>query len=152
MLQPEPTSATARNGKYDTSELLIQMTTRVGSGSSAPRPANSCAKVGMTFQRMTLTTSAAITMTATGYISRDSYVVDRIDHPRLPLAGQLARLLHVVREPLQNRVENTARLTRGHHVGEQRIEGFRVLAHRVGERQAGLDIGPRLQNGGREVL
>jgi len=49
-----------------TSELLIQMTTRVGSGRSAPRPAKRAANVGMTFQRMTATTMAAIAMTATG--------------------------------------------------------------------------------------
>jgi hypothetical protein len=42
------------------------MTTRVGIGSWAPSPANSWAKVGMTFQRMAPTTMAAITMTATG--------------------------------------------------------------------------------------
>ena len=46
--------------------LLAQMTTRVGSGSSAPRPANSSAKVGMTFQRMTATTRPAMVITATG--------------------------------------------------------------------------------------
>ena len=51
---------------YRTSESLIQMTIRVGSGSCAPRPANSAAKVGMTFHRMTPTTTAAITMTAIG--------------------------------------------------------------------------------------
>ena len=48
------------------SELLIQMTMRVGSGSWAPSPANSCAKVGMTFQRITNTTMAAIAITAIG--------------------------------------------------------------------------------------
>ena len=41
------------NGRKRMSVLLIQMTTRVGSGSSAPRPANMAANVGMTFQRMT---------------------------------------------------------------------------------------------------
>jgi hypothetical protein len=42
------------------------MTMRVGSGSSAPRPWNIAANVGMTFHRMTPTTTPAITMTATG--------------------------------------------------------------------------------------
>ena len=46
--------------------LLAAMTTRVGSGSWAPRPGNSWAKVGMTFQRIAPTTTAAMTMTATG--------------------------------------------------------------------------------------
>ena len=49
-----------------TSELLNAITMRVGSGSSAPRPANRLAKVGMTFHRMTPTTPAAMTMTAIG--------------------------------------------------------------------------------------
>jgi len=53
-------------GSALTNVLLAQMTTRVGSGSSAPRPANSSAKVGMTFHRMTATTSPAIVMTAAG--------------------------------------------------------------------------------------
>src|SRR5437588_6921987 len=39
------------------------------------------------------------------------------------------------RETLENRVENTARLTRRNHVGEERIERLRMLAHRVGERR-----------------
>jgi hypothetical protein len=42
------------------------MTTRVGSGRSAPRPANSDANVGMTFHKITPTTPPAITMTAIG--------------------------------------------------------------------------------------
>ncbi len=43
-----------------------QMTTRVGNGSSAPRPSKRAAKTGMTFQRMTATTMQAMQMTATG--------------------------------------------------------------------------------------
>ena len=42
------------------------MTMRVGSGSSAPRPSNMAAKVGMTFHRMTAMTMPAMVMTATG--------------------------------------------------------------------------------------
>ncbi len=44
------------------------MTKRVGRGSSAPRPANIAANVGMTFHRMTAITIPAMVMTATGYI------------------------------------------------------------------------------------
>ena len=55
-----------RNGKYRTRLSLIAMTTRVGSGRSAPRPENKAANVGMTFHRMTPTTPPAITMTAIG--------------------------------------------------------------------------------------
>ena len=54
------------NGKNRTRLLLSAMTMRVGSGSSAPRPENSDAKVGMTFHRMTPTTTPAMTMTAIG--------------------------------------------------------------------------------------
>ena len=46
--------------------LLRAITTRVGSGSSAPRPANSDAKVGMTFHKITPMTTQAMTMTAIG--------------------------------------------------------------------------------------
>ncbi len=57
---------TRMNGKYETRLLLRPMTTRVGSGRSAPRPENSDAKVGITFHKMTPTTTPAITMTAIG--------------------------------------------------------------------------------------
>ena len=39
---------------------------RVGNGSSAPRPANSDAKVGMTFHKITPITTQAMVMTAIG--------------------------------------------------------------------------------------
>ena len=54
------------NGMKVTSRLLSAMTMRVSSGSSAPRPANRLAKVGMTFHRITVTTAMAMTMIATG--------------------------------------------------------------------------------------
>ena len=54
------------NGMKRTRLLLSAMTMRVGSGSSAPRPANRVAKVGMTFHRITPITTAAMTMTAIG--------------------------------------------------------------------------------------
>ena len=40
------------NGMNRTSRLLAAMTIRVGSGSSAPSPANRLANVGMTFHRI----------------------------------------------------------------------------------------------------
>ena len=49
-----------------TSRLLMAMTMRVRNGSSAPRPANKLAKVGMTFHRMMVTTRPAIVTIATG--------------------------------------------------------------------------------------
>ena len=58
-------------GMNFTRKLLSQMTMSVGSGSSAPRPANSDANVGMTFQRMTATMTTAIVMTAVGYVIAD---------------------------------------------------------------------------------
>ena len=44
----------------------MAITTRVGSGNCAPRPANICANVGITFHRITPTTTAAMMITATG--------------------------------------------------------------------------------------
>ena len=58
-------------GMRRTIALLIQITIWVGSGNSAPRPAKSAANVGMTFHRITITTIAAIEMTAIGYVMAD---------------------------------------------------------------------------------
>ena len=55
-----------RKGSSRTSQFESAMTIRVGSGSSAPRPANIAAKVGMTFHRMTAMTMPAMPSTATG--------------------------------------------------------------------------------------
>ena len=57
---------TMMNGMKFTRKSLSAMTMRVGSGSWAPSPANKAAKVGMTFHKMTPTTTTAMTMTATG--------------------------------------------------------------------------------------
>ena len=65
---------TMMNGMKLTRKSLAAMTIRVGSGNSAPSPAKSAANVGMTFHRMTPTTTAAI--------DDDG---DRIDHRRLDL-------------------------------------------------------------------
>ena len=59
------------NSPYRTIPLLIAITIRVGSGSCAPMPLNIAAKVGMTFHRITVTTTAAMTMIATGYTIAD---------------------------------------------------------------------------------
>ena len=56
------------SGMKRTRKLLAAMTIRVASGRSAPRPANRVANVGMTFQRITPTTTEAITTTAIGYV------------------------------------------------------------------------------------
>ena len=77
---------------------------------------------------------------------------DRIDHRGLDLALQLDVLLDVGREALENRVEDAARLARGNHVGEQRVEGLRMLLHRVGERRAALDVAARREDDRGEVL
>ena len=55
-----------RKGSRRTNQLDIAITMRVGRGSSAPRPANIEAKVGMTFHRMTAITMPAMEMTAAG--------------------------------------------------------------------------------------
>ena len=82
---------TMMNGMKRTSRLLAAMTKRVGSGSSAPRPANRFAKVGMTFHRIDADDAGG-----------DDDDRDRIDHRRLDLALQLDGLLDVGRQPLEN--------------------------------------------------
>ena len=54
------------NGSRRTNHLLSEITNRVGSGSSAFRPANIEANVGMTFHRITEMTMPAMLITATG--------------------------------------------------------------------------------------
>ena len=114
---------------------------RVGSGSSAPRPENRAANVGMTFHKNDADDEHG-----------DHDDRDGIDHRGLHLALQLDGFLDVGGQPLQNRVENTARFARRDHVREQRVERPRVLLHRVRERCAGLDVGPRRQDRLGEVL
>ncbi len=82
----------------------------------------------------------------------DHHHRDRVDHRGLDLAGELDRLLDVGGQPLENRVEDAAGLAGRDHVREQRVERLRMLAHRVGQRRAALDVGPRLQDDGGEVL
>ena len=53
-------------GKKRPRKLLAPTTARVRKGSSPPRPANSWANTGITFQRMIVTTPAAMTMIETG--------------------------------------------------------------------------------------
>ena len=77
---------------------------------------------------------------------------DRIDHRRLDLPLQLDGLLDVDRQPLEDRVEDAARLAGGDHVRVERVEGLRVLLHRVGERGAGFDVLAHLQDHRREAL
>ena len=83
----------------------------------------------MTFHRMMKTTIAG---------DRDDG--DRVDQGGLDLALQLDGLLDVGREALQDGVEDTARLAGGDHVDEEVVERLRVLAHRLGEGRARLDV------------
>jgi hypothetical protein len=64
----------------------------------------------------------------------------RVDHRPLHLPDEGVVLFHERRQTQQDDVENTARLTGGHHVDVQLGERFRVLAQRVGEGVAALDI------------
>ena len=123
------TPPTTMKGSRRTNQFESAMTNRVGSGSSAPRPANIEAKVGMTFHRMT-----AMTMPA---IADDR---DRVDHGALDLGLQLDVLLDVGREALEDGVEDTARLAGRDHVREQVVEDLGVLAHGVGEAGAALHV------------
>ncbi len=65
-MTPAATSPTRMKGMKRTRPLLAAMTRRVGRGRSAPSPANSVAKVGMTFHRITATPMAATELTAVG--------------------------------------------------------------------------------------
>ena len=58
--QPAAKKPMIRSGMKRTRLSLKAITTRVGRGNVAPSPANSDAKVGMTFHKITATTSAAI--------------------------------------------------------------------------------------------
>jgi hypothetical protein len=58
---------TTMKGSRRISQFESAITNRVGRGSSALRPANIEAKVGMTFHRMTVMTMPAIPITETGY-------------------------------------------------------------------------------------
>ena len=77
---------------------------------------------------------------------------DRINHRRLDLPFQLDGFFDVGRQPFENRVENTARLARRHHVREQVVERLGMLAHRVGQRGALFDRGSRLVDDLGEIL
>src|SRR5580658_10799244 len=64
---------------------------------------------------------------------------DRIDHRGLHGALQLDVLFDVAGEPLQNGVENTARLSGFHHVVVERVEDLVVLLHGGGKSGATFD-------------
>ncbi len=72
--------------------------------------------------------------------ARDRQDRDRVDHRALDLGLQLDVLLDVGRESLQDRVQDTAGLAGRDHVREQVVEGLRVLAHRVRQAGAALDV------------
>ena len=77
---------------------------------------------------------------------------DRVDHRGLHFPLQLDRLLDVGRQPLENGVEDAARLAGRDHVRVERVEGLRVLLHRVGERRARFDVFAGLEDDPRESL
>src|SRR2546425_7730929 len=64
----------------------------------------------------------------------------RVDHRALDLALQLDGLLEVVGETDEDRVEDAADLAGLHHVGVEVGEDLAVLADRLGERGAALDV------------
>ena len=66
---------------------------------------------------------------------------DGINHRRLDLRLQLDRLLDVLREALQDDVEDTAGFADGEHVDEEIVEGSRILAIGLRQRGTALDIG-----------
>ena len=64
----------------------------------------------------------------------------RIDHRALDLLGQLHRLLDVIGEAGQDRIENAAHLSRGDDVDEEGVEAFRVTGQGIGEGGAALHV------------
>jgi hypothetical protein len=63
-----------------------------------------------------------------------------IDHGALDLALERVGLLEEDGQAQQDRVQDTAGLTGGDHVHVERREHLLVLAHRVGQGLAGLDV------------
>jgi hypothetical protein len=98
-------------------------------------------KVGTTFRRRIETTTDA-------HDDDD----DRVGHRALDLALQLLGLLHVLGEPVEDRVENAADLAGGDEVLEQLVERVGEALERVGEGRARLhrvlDGGELLPEGG----
>ena len=70
---------------------------------------------------------------------RDEQHGHRIDQRGLHGALQFDVFLDVGREPLENGVENTARLARLDHVVVERVKNFVVLLHRGRQRRTALD-------------
>src|SRR3989442_793550 len=72
--------------------------------------------------------------------ARDGHDHRGVDHGALHLADDGVILLQELRQAHENRVENAARLARGDHVDVQVAEGLGVLAQRVREGVAALDV------------
>src|SRR6266481_6232903 len=73
----------------------------------------------------------------------DAYNTDRVNQRRLNRRLQFHVLLNIGRKPLQNGVENTARLPRLHHVAVERVKHLRILFHRRGQVAATFNRGAR---------
>ena len=64
----------------------------------------------------------------------------RIDHRRAHRGAQFYDLFNVGRQTLENRIQDTARLTGGDHVRVEIVERLGMLAQRVRERRTRLNI------------
>src|SRR3989304_6082487 len=94
------------NGKNRTRLSLSAMTTRVGSGRGGAQAGEERGEGRDDLPQNDADDAAG-----------DEDDGDRVDHRRLDLPRQLHGLLDVGRQPLENRVENAARLARRAHVG-----------------------------------
>ena len=73
----------------------------------------------------------------------DGQDADRVDHGRFHRSLQLDVLFDVGRKPLEDGIENTARLARLDHVHVQRIKNLGRAAHGGRERSATFHLGAR---------
>ena len=115
---------------------------RVSSGSLAlPRSLYMSAKIGMRNSTMPISTMMAKRADE-----------DRVDHRRLDGAADAVFLLELRGEAVEDLVEDAAELAGADHADVQLAEHLGVLLERVGEADAGLDVGADLADDLGELL
>src|SRR3954447_25243546 len=75
----------------------------------------------------------------------------RIEHRSLDAAFDLCGLLDLVRDAIEDLVQDSRGLTRLDHRDEEAVEDLRMAAHRLREEEATLDAGAQLWDKGGEV-
>src|SRR5205823_12990732 len=74
-----------------------------------------------------------------------------IHHRALDPALQLSRLLDLVGDAVEDRVEDSGSLSRLDHRDVEAVEDLRVARHRLREEESSLDVGAELAHDRREV-